>query len=387
MKSLDTILYVKGGQATKEAARLFHRRGEILQGGPDNYLLVILKLATGHKLRLVSIGSESRYLQMGSDSAVEYCGRPIDASATAKVLAVFFAILRFSFDTLRLHPKKILCGIEGPFAVAAWLTAKILRSKFFYFSHCAPNLPTTSRLYKICNKFIVKHADAILANGPYLTEEALRLGANPEKLIEFNIGIDTDHKALLQALPEEESPPIVLFAGRLEINKGAVDLFNAFHQISSGRSCRLVYAGEGPAAKILGHLIAETSLQDRVEVRGILPHADVIRLMRAASVVVTPTQSTFPEGRCKTVMEAFFAGTPVIAPDYGPFPYLVRDGQNGLLYPADDVEELGAKLRTLLSDNALRSQLRSGAKQTGLTLMDPEVTFYKAAEQVFSQHS
>ena len=52
-----------------------------------------------------------------------------------------------------------------------------------------------------------------------------------------------------------------------------------------------------------------------------------------------------------SVMEGLVMGLPVIAPNFGPFPYLVKDRVNGLLYVPDSVEQLGRTIDLLLDDD------------------------------------
>jgi glycosyltransferase involved in cell wall biosynthesis len=51
------------------------------------------------------------------------------------------------------------------------------------------------------------------------------------------------------------------------------------------------------------------------------------------------------------------AGLPLIGSRIGGTPTLVRDGENGFVFDAGDVDALEAKLRLLLSDGALRKKM------------------------------
>jgi glycosyltransferase involved in cell wall biosynthesis len=82
-------------------------------------------------------------------------------------------------------------------------------------------------------------------------------------------------------------------------------------------------------------------------------------------------------------MEGLIKGIPVIAPDFGPFPYLVKNGVNGLLYQVDSVEDLGAKIANGLDDVELYERLRAGAEKTGRELRNARVNFYDAIKSAF----
>jgi glycosyltransferase involved in cell wall biosynthesis len=83
------------------------------------------------------------------------------------------------------------------------------------------------------------------------------------------------------------------------------------------------------------------------------PTAEVAAWMRTADVVVVPSRRE-PLGLA--AVEALACGTPVVASKVGGLREVVRDGENGLLIPADDPGALAEALRRLL-DAALRARL------------------------------
>ena len=54
-------------------------------------------------------------------------------------------------------------------------------------------------------------------------------------------------------------------------------------------------------------------------------------------------------------------GLPVLAPDAGPFPFMIENGVSGALYEVNSVDDLRCKLEALLSDEALCRKLGRGA--------------------------
>lgn len=89
---------------------------------------------------------------------------------------------------------------------------------------------------------------------------------------------------------------------------------------------------------------------------------DIPSLMQACDVIVNP--STAPEPFGRTIIEAQFAGTPIIAAANGGAIELIEDGYNGFLFPPGNVEALTRIIQTLLRDRALSSQIaKQGAIQ------------------------
>ena len=83
------------------------------------------------------------------------------------------------------------------------------------------------------------------------------------------------------------------------------------------------------------------------------------------------------------VMESLVLGVPVVAPDFGPFPYLVVHGKNGLLYRPDSINDLAQKLDMILDNDELYIRLKAGARESGDTLLVPSLTFSEAVKRAF----
>ena len=85
---------------------------------------------------------------------------------------------------------------------------------------------------------------------------------------------------------------------------------------------------------------------------------DVLRLFRAADAsLLSSAWENFPH----TVVEALAVGTPVSRPSVGGVAEVVRDGENGLLVPPGDADELAAAIRRLFAEEGLRERLAAAA--------------------------
>jgi len=148
---------------------------------------------------------------------------------------------------------------------------------------------------------------------------------------------------------------VVVFAGRLGPQKAVDTLLSA---ISAVPDLTLVVAGDGPERGALERRTRELDLDGRVRFLGGVPREDVLRLFRAADASVLPSAwENFPH----TVVEALAVGCPVIATAVGGVPEVVRDGENGLLVPPNDVAALTAAIARLFSDAGLRERLAAAA--------------------------
>ena len=156
-----------------------------------------------------------------------------------------------------------------------------------------------------------------------------------------------------------DGPQNILFVGRLEKRKGLKYLLQAFPRVKE--SCpraRLVVVGEGRLRAHLQRAVAESGLAD-VTFAGLVPAEELARYYRAAHLFCAP--ATGFESFGIVLLEAMAAGLPVVASDIVGFRQVVSHGEEGLLVPPRDPEELARALITLLRDRELwRSMSRRG---------------------------
>ena len=126
-----------------------------------------------------------------------------------------------------------------------------------------------------------------------------------------------------------------LFVGRLSSEKGIATLLKAWDRIS----IPLKIVGDGP----FGPLVAETSARNlAIEWLGRLDTDGTMAMMRQAKFLICPSESY--EGALPySIIEAFAAGTPVLASDIGCMPEHVKRDQTGLLFTAGDTTDLATK--------------------------------------------
>lgn len=93
---------------------------------------------------------------------------------------------------------------------------------------------------------------------------------------------------------------------------------------------------------------------------GPLPYEDVRLKLREVDVLAVP--SLWEEPFARVVSEAFAAGVPVLVSDRGALPERVRDGVDGWVLPAGDVEAWRAALIRLVEDPEALPRLRMGVR-------------------------
>lgn len=159
-----------------------------------------------------------------------------------------------------------------------------------------------------------------------------------------------------------------LFVGRLVTEKGLFTLLEAWSGLETSWDLKIV--GDGP---LLGTIQHSAESNECIHALGRVPLKEVLQLMKAAEVLVVPSE--WYEGFPRTVVEAFSVGLPVIASDHGSLSTLIREGENGLRFPAGDPQALRECATRLDQDRELHRLLRMGSRKTYETRFSPESNY------------
>ncbi len=133
---------------------------------------------------------------------------------------------------------------------------------------------------------------------------------------------------------------------RLSEQKGLPILIDACAVLRrAGVAFELRIGGDGPLRARLEERIAALDLGGCVKLLGWLSGSETRALMEESRALVL---SSFAEGLPVVLMESMALGRPVVATRITGIPELVRDGENGFLVTAADVEGLAAAMQRVL---------------------------------------
>ena len=155
--------------------------------------------------------------------------------------------------------------------------------------------------------------------------------------------------------------PIVMFCGKLSRVKAPGDLLEAFARARRmGNKANLLFVGDGPLRGVLESRSQELGLEG-VVFAGFRNQGELPDLYAAADVLALPSASE-PWGL--VVNEAMCFGLPVIVSDrVGAGVDLVREGENGFIFPAGDIARLAEILATVLKNGDLRRRLGQASRE------------------------
>lgn len=222
--------------------------------------------------------------------------------------------------------------------------------------------PLLSRIYA--------HAAAIVTYGPHASDHVLRHRADAGTVFVAAQAVENDifsrpvsgeevaaMRARLGAAGDE---PLILFAGRLERQKGLPELVEAFARVRAEQPATLALVGEGP-------LRGDLAGRPGVVLAGALPRSELPAAYAAAAFLVLPCVRTAAvlETWGLVCNEAMCQARPVLATDAvgAAAGGLVTDGETGLVVPGGDVAALTAALSRLVGEPQLRERLGQAAAE------------------------
>lgn len=165
------------------------------------------------------------------------------------------------------------------------------------------------------------------------------------------------------------SPDRILFVGRFDLIKGADIVLEAFSRIHAAHpEARLSFVGpdvgldhgDGTVQQIADALAAlPGALRGQIEYLGMLGKPEIDALRRThGTVLVASRHETFGY----TAIEALACGKAVVSTAVGGLAEIIRDGETGLLVPAEDPDAMARACLRLIRDPALAVTLGDAAR-------------------------
>ena len=159
--------------------------------------------------------------------------------------------------------------------------------------------------------------------------------------------------------------PVFLFASKLQPRKRCMDLVEAFLRLAPAQgadpAAYLLIAGDGQERAAIEVRIRESEAAN-IRMLGFQNQSELPRLFDLCDAFILPS---IHEPWGLIVNEVMNASRPIIVSDQvGCAPDLVRDGVNGFVFPARNVDALSGVLRRFLDDPSLAVRMGREAAQT-----------------------
>jgi phosphatidyl-myo-inositol alpha-mannosyltransferase len=180
-------------------------------------------------------------------------------------------------------------------------------------------------------------------------------------------GVDLDAVPQGPKRPSDEMR--LLFVGRAEDRKGLPVLLSAFQALVEHVRSRLTVIGADPDD--ISRLVADLEVLSHIDVLGKVSDSVLWRHLADAEVLCAP--SLAGESFGMVLIEAFAAGTPVVASQIAGYSDVVNDGVDGVLVPPADPQALAEELQLLALEPERRAAMSEAGRRTSERYAWPRV--------------
>ena len=174
--------------------------------------------------------------------------------------------------------------------------------------------------------------------------------------------ITTNFWELNYQIPNLTNKVKIVFLGRLTEDKGWKFTLGAFvklQQLVNIENVAIIIVGDGPMREEISNRLSQVT--NHVYLLGRISPKHIPNILKNSNFHVTASEK---ETRGLTVLEAFAAGIPVVAPEAGGVTENIQNGRNGLLFTPGNQESFCDKLKLLIEDSNLRKEMGINGRET-----------------------
>ena len=205
-----------------------------------------------------------------------------------------------------------------------------------------------------------KELDACISPSRFFAElMSSRLGLPLNNIQFFPNGISLDG---YENSVEKADAPTIGYLARICPEKGLdllIDAFIELKRLDQYKDVKLAIAGtlpteNSPFLEEQKTKISNVGLTNFVEIKTDFSRSEKICFLKGLSLFCVPVR--LPEAFGLYVIEAMSAGVPVVLPDHGSFPEIIRETKAGVLYSTEKSDGLFNALSLMLSDTEQAKQ-------------------------------
>jgi len=324
-------------------------------------------------MRKVLIIATSKYTRGGISAVIKqnrkgkqweefhcvWIGYHVDRSMPIKLFFLFQALIRYVFllPFFQIVHFQFSLQNDAERTRVFFMLAKLLHKKTIVHLHCGDQLP---EIWNETYEYLFANSDLILVLSESIKKKVEKyIGKTYRIEVLYNPCVTVNEISAFERRKKN-----ILFAGRLDQNKGWFDVINAFAKIASGHpKWKIVFAGNGEIeqAKTLAR---KKNILGQCEFLGWIDGEQKREVFRSSSVLCL---ASYAEGFPMAVLDAWSYGIPVVATPAGGLCDIIRNGENGLIFMAGDVNELALQLEKIISDDNLRKHIAEESRKLALT--------------------
>lgn len=290
------------------------------------------------------------------------------AATLANYAGQIHRILRQEHFSL-VHAHSSLAGL----VTRGFRAMRVFQTPVIYCSHGWSFLMDVTAakkgFYMFVERALAPFTDSIISISQFEHDWARRIGLPPDRCHLIKNGVGPAHQPQKLDLPASRIN--LLFAGRLDRQKGADVLLEAMHRLRR-QDIHLYIAGEA----VLGS--AKIAEAKNTTVLGWLSREELDAYYASVDALVMPSRW---EGFGLSAVEAMRQSTAVIASDRGALPEIVVPGATGLIIPGDNPAAFASSLENLDKER-LRQWGKAGFERQQALFSSPRV--HRQLREIYS---
>jgi len=271
------------------------------------------------------------------------------------------------------------------------IAARLCKVPVVYSRHSAFPVPAKIKyppgrwVNKVVNEAL---ADHIIAVSPATMENLTDGGISPKKITVVMNGVapverisQQEREELKGQLGLTDDLNVFGILARIEDYKGHLYLIHAAKLLKDqGRTdFRILIAGTGAFEEEVARAVVEMGVDDVVQMLGF--RSDVAALLSVLDVQLNASYGT--EATSMALLEGMSLGLPTVASDYGGNPFIIKDGENGLIFRSQDSKELARAMARMMDMPEQRAAMGRRARE----MFEAEFTgqvFARNTEKIYS---
>lgn len=216
----------------------------------------------------------------------------------------------------------------------------------------------------------------MLAASAYTANDVYAIGVYKNKCYKWGYftKVDTDFKVEIPqnlGVSTSEITPLMWCARFLKLKHPELPILLAKRLKEDGYRFIIDMFGSGEELENSKALAKKMEVEDVVKFRGNLPNQEILNEMRQHEIFLFTSDRN--EGWGAVLNESMANGCAVVASNLiGSVPFLIKDGENGLIFQSENIDSLYEKVKSLLDSTELRKSISHNAKLTMRELWYPQ---------------